>query len=180
MNFGLVKAEVKAETGSDSSLFWRLGGFTLGLVSAWGFHEFGHIIAAEATGTNWEWIWTHSDIRTPSNQDVQIVSMSGFWAEIISREIMFSPLFSRKSSYVVGWITWTIINPILYTMNYELGGSGGDLYEIDKSGGSARVFEALVVTHACLSYVRLMLDPEFQLYLNPNHGGGALVAQFHW
>lgn len=142
-------------------------GFASGILS----HEVGHYIVAKIEGMD--------NIRFRSTKVTyeydeyckskkRNVAFGGFGADILSSEILMSNdrLFPKDNSFVLGWLAWTMFEPISYTLRHELSSNGyGDLKDLEDTGVDARVVEAGLIAHGILTYYRLSKNPDFPLYV---------------
>ena len=164
----------------ESNKMWGLGKFVLGLGSGFVGHESGHYLAAAALHdldkTHWQWTYIQLEPRV-SDRDAGIIAVGGFSAEIISSEIILSvPAIKKDSLYILGWLAWDILNPIFYVIRHEMMGAKDDLALIEESSSETnkRITEAVILTHAAVSALRLFLNPEFGIVLNPTKGRATL------
>ncbi|MHC4639493.1 MAG: hypothetical protein ACYTBV_18655 [Planctomycetota bacterium] len=116
-----------------------------GIVSGFLIHEGGHALAAELTGTDMEWEW--GNINQPfeftenadSDTDGLIVNSAGFITQAAAAEIILRyDKIDKNDAFVRGIMTWSILNPIFYSIDYwfiqETNNKDGGNYEGDLQG----------------------------------------------
>lgn len=126
----------------------------------------------EEFGYNREWYWyawnkkTYSLKQNSDFRKIGIVATGGFGAEIVSSEIILatSSLKTTKGEinyFLLGWLTQTIANPILYVAVDNLSANSyGDLQTIEKYGGNhhkKNIVKTTIVIHAISVLLRTIL-----------------------
>jgi hypothetical protein len=98
--------------------------FTTGLIAAYALHETGHGIAAAATGTKMEWgIGTYNQPigfteQADTDTDGLLVHSAGLVTQVIGSEIVLRSDLNKNDAFVRGMMTWNVINPVLYAVDY--------------------------------------------------------------
>lgn len=119
--------------------------FTGGLLTAYAVHEAAHIIAGAATNTNMSWApGTYNqpigfNERAESNERGLIINASGLLAQTAASEtILRMDGIDKNSDFIRGVMTWNILNPIIYALDYWLIGKSniekGESYQGDLKG----------------------------------------------
>jgi hypothetical protein len=173
--------------------------FAAGMATAYLIHESGHIIAGRLTHTDMHF---HSfengqllsfDMHPESDSDGLWVSTAGLNAQLICSEaILRSRTVDRHDPFVRGMMTWNVINPVLYSLDYwflhkwnktENGHFQGDLqcveYYSDKH--DANLFALSVSLLALYDGYRFLkppnLDSKYRFNLSALPGGGAFFSR---
>ncbi len=169
------------------------GEFGLGLVAGFTAHEAGHQIVAWGYGDQINWSFNKNgqvlswfaNIR--NGEHLRNIALGGTLAEIISSEALLYSAARKDSPFVIGWLSWNIINPFLYVLCHELGGGYQDLETIQKNehGLNVRWVEAVKVGHALFTAYRLWNNPQFQeskirYYIGPSRDGIMAGIQYRW
>jgi hypothetical protein len=161
----------------DEGLTGRLGSvlkFSAGVVSAFMIHEGAHYLAAEMTGTGMDWelgnynqpisYTEHADNDT----DGAIVNSAGLVSQIIGSEIILQvDGIDKNDNFVRGMMTWNILNPIFYALDYwfihKTNNTTGNSYQGDIQGieyyassDAANVFAASMVAAAGIQGFRFL------------------------
>jgi hypothetical protein len=99
--------------------------YTGGIISAFLIHEGAHALVAGATGTDmtWEFGNYNQPIAFTENSDSDAqglaVNAAGLTAQAIGSEIILQvDAIDKNDAYVRGMMTWNIINPLLYAVDY--------------------------------------------------------------
>jgi hypothetical protein len=121
----LIALPSPAVFAEDASPFGSVLKFTGGVVSAFLIHETSHALVAAAMGKNLS--WKAGNYNQPISftesglSDAQGVALysAGLLSQVAGAEIILrSDRIDKNSSYVRGMMTWDIINPILYSLDY--------------------------------------------------------------
>ncbi len=98
-----------------------------GMVTAYSIHEGGHYLTALATDTKLEWeIGTYNQpigFTEKADNDTAgfLINSAGFVFQAGSAEILLQvDRINKNDAFVRGMMTWNIINPILYSLDYWL------------------------------------------------------------
>ena len=101
--------------------------FVGGMVTAFSLHEGGHALAGVITDTDMEWeLGTYNQpILFVENSDTRtdgfIINSAGFLFQTAGAEtILQVDKINKNDAFVRGMMTWNIINPILYALDYWL------------------------------------------------------------
>jgi len=117
----LVPCPAKADELSASAV----AKFTAGVLSSVMIHEGAHALVAAVTNTPMS--WEAGNYNQPiaftenatSNAKGVAVYSAGMAAQLISSEIILqSDSIDKSDAYVRGMMTWNILNPILYALDY--------------------------------------------------------------
>lgn len=155
-------------------------GFASGVLA----HETGHYLVAKAEGMDNVKIHPTKvtyEYDKYSKSAERNIAMAGFGADIIGSEIVMSndKLFPKDNNFVLGYLAWTMIEPLSYTLRHELSSNGyGDLKGLDETGIDARAVEVGLIAHAALTYYRLKKNPDFPLYVEA--GPDRVFANWKW
>ncbi len=179
----LVQAQT-AEKAKDFSLF--VAGLGTGLVN----HELGHQVIASVYGVHLDWQMKDNQptwfARSQDHEKLRNIALGGTAAEIVSSEIILNTKISKDDAFVIGWLAWNIVNPILYVVRHELGGGHGDLKTIQENsvGLNVRLVEGIKISHSLWTAYRLLNNKQFQSKINyffaPTAGGFMASLSYHW
>jgi len=179
--------------------------FSAGVVSAFMIHEGSHYLAAEMTGTDMDWELGNYNQpigyteKADNDTDGAIVSSAGLMSQVIGSEIVLDvDRIDKNDSFVRGMMTWNILNPIFYALDYWFihvtndstgdGGYQGDIKGIEhySSEQSANVFAASMVAIAGIQGYRFLKtqtwapdwlkDEDHCLSFAPVQSGGCLFS----
>lgn len=145
--------------------------FGMGYLSGHVAHELGHITTSDAFNvpmhivTDWNQFPPVYELVSPfaRRRNIEVEAEGGFMAEIVSSEIILATTNNLSwgndyDCYLLGWLTMTIADPILYTIRDQMTPGGwGDLQVIQEVGGNKRAVEAMVIAHSILTFARVML-----------------------
>jgi hypothetical protein len=99
--------------------------FTGGVISAFLIHEGAHALVAGVTDTDMTWEFGNYNqpiaFTEESDSDAAglAVNAAGLTAQAIGSEIILQvDAIDKNDAYVRGMMTWNIINPILYALDY--------------------------------------------------------------
>jgi hypothetical protein len=141
----LIALPSPAVFAEDASPFGSVLKFTGGVVSAFLIHETSHALVGAAMGKSLSWkagnynqpiSFTESGL---SNEQGVALYSAGLISQAAGAEIILrTDRIDKNSSYVRGMMTWDIINPILYCLDYWFfhisNRNGGDSYQGDLQG----------------------------------------------
>ena len=150
--------------------------FGAGFASGILFHEVGHYTVAKMEGM--DNVKQHPTKVTYkydkyNESKKRNIAFGGFVADVISSEILMSSdrLFPKDNFFVLGWLTWTMFEPISYTLRHEFSSDGyGDLKDLEDTRVNSRIVEATLIAHGILTYYRLSKNPDFPLYVRTSSG----------
>jgi hypothetical protein len=124
-----------------------VAGFAGGLATAFLIHEAAHALAAGMTDTSMDWdIGNYNQPigfteNADSDFDGFVVNASGLLVQVAGSEIILrTEKIDKNTAFVRGMMTWNILNPILYALDYwvfrisndeEEGSYKGDLEGIE-------------------------------------------------
>lgn len=177
MFFVSIPPVVYASELTPSAARWNLakkvglGG--LGFIAgAAGHYQLGHRLALAYTGSESEWHSFNSFTYYDDNDnDRAIVAGGGFMEQIISSEIILGfDEIPKDNAFVLGYMAWNILNPIVYTIarEFHIGNYGdgyGDLEVLDRSGWKAEYVEVAICAYALSSAWRLYSNKDFPLFV---------------
>ena len=178
--------------------------YSAGFASAFMIHEGGHLLAAEATGTDISWETgnynqplTYTE-EASNDTDGFIVSASGLVTQAIGSEIILQmDSIDKNDAFVRGMMHWNIINPILYSLDYwffrKTNSKNGDSYQGDIQGieyysneTTANIFAASLVAIAGIQGFRFLKtqdwaadwfeDEDHRLSFAPTASGGLALS----
>lgn len=165
----IIVSSVNVNAGAvkEGSLFFA--GMCAGLAG----HEGGHWLTAKMYGEKAELgllngqipcVWT-----TGEGTALQNIALGGFAAEIATSEALLYTKAPKDNSFVIGWLTWNILEPLTYILRHEViyhGKGYGDLQLIDDhdQNRSLKVehVEIAISAHALFTAYRLWKNEEFQ------------------
>ena len=103
-----------------------------------------------------------------------IVAMGGFGAEVISSEVILASSSLKHGDgeinyYLLGWLTMTVLNPIIYTVwTNNNNRSMDDFKGLAAAGNNERLVKGFMLTHAAITALRIFLklntNDNFQVY----------------
>ena len=95
------------------------------MVTAFSLHEGGHELAALCTDTEMEWeVGTYNQPLlfledSDNHTDGFILNSAGFIVQAVSAEtILQVDRINKNDAFVRGMMTWNLINPVLYALDY--------------------------------------------------------------
>ena len=192
----------------DEDLSAQLGEvfkFSAGVASAFMIHEGAHYLAGEMTGTDIDWeVGNYNQPigfteKAENDTDGVIVNSAGLVSQAIGSEIILQvDRIDKNDNFVRGMMTWDILNPIFYALDYWFihisndstgdGGYQGDIRGIEhySSQKSANVFAASMVAIAGIQGYRFLKtqdwapawlkDEAISLSFAPVESGGCLLG----
>jgi hypothetical protein len=192
----------------DENLSAQLGEFlkfSAGVVSAFMIHEGAHYLAAEMTGTDMDWELGNYNQpigfteQASNDTDGAIVNSAGLVSQVIGSEIILQvDRIDKNDNFVRGMMTWNILNPVFYALDYWFihitndstgeGGYQGDIKGIEhySSEKSAGVFAASMVAIAGIQGYRFLKTQDWapdwltneahSLSFAPVESGGCLFS----
>jgi len=157
-------------------------GFGTGFFAGFVGHELGHSVVAEIEDVDITWSGSDWRTHTEKKSEVRNISLGGFAEQILSSEIILGcDKIPKDNAFVLGYMAWNIINPIIYTLKNETRSGGhGDLKTIDKSGLNSEYVELVIVGHALLSAYRLYKKPEFPFFIKATHQELIIGLAWRW
>jgi hypothetical protein len=136
---------ISANAGEEENNYHNVLKYFGGIVSGFLIHEGAHALAAGLTDTDMEWQW--GNINQPfeftenadSDKDGLIINSAGFITQAAAAEfILRYDKIDKNDAYVQGIMTWCILNPIFYTIDYwfiqETNNKDGGDYKGDLQG----------------------------------------------
>ena len=126
MLFFLMALNVSQAFGEDDSITpSSLIKFSAGVISGFLIHEGAHLLVAEVTGTEMD--WEIGDYNQPigfsehADSDAKGVAINsaGLVTQAIGAEVVLQvDRIDKNDAYWRGMMTWDILNPILYALDY--------------------------------------------------------------
>ena len=111
----------------ESSVFGSVVAFTGGVFSAFMIHEASHAAAARVVGTKLSWeignynqpiAFAECGCKLSNSKGFALYS-AGLVSQAVASEIILrSNRIDKDSAFVRGMMTWNILNPILYSLDY--------------------------------------------------------------
>jgi len=179
--------------------------FSAGVVSAFMIHEGAHYLAGEMTGTDIDWeVGNYNQPigyteQAENDTDGVIVNSAGLVSQVIGSEIILQvDRIDKNDNFVRGMMTWNILNPVFYALDYWFiritndrtgdGGYQGDIQGIEhySSEQSANVFAASMMAIAGIQGYRFLKtqdwapdwfkDESHSLSFAPVQSGGFLFS----
>jgi hypothetical protein len=148
IGFAAILLNANPARCQDEYLSARLGPvlkFSTGVVSAFMIHEGAHYLAAEMTGTNMDWELGNYNqpiaFTEEANNDTDgfIVNSAGLVSQVVGSEIILQvDSIDKNDNFVRGMMTWNILNPIFYALDYwfihKTNSKNGNSYQGDIQG----------------------------------------------
>lgn len=146
---------------------WNLtkkgAGFGAGILAGAVGHYGAHWIMMKGLNVDNEWDSPKSyRYYTDSPQKSALIAEAGFLSQIIGTEIVLGwDKIPKDNYFVLGYLTWNIANPIIYTLAREFkisnfGDGYGDLENLDNAGIKAEYVEVVIVGQAVFALGRLL------------------------
>lgn len=143
--------------------------FIAGMVAGLANHEAGHLLVGEYYNEHLKWniLEREWSIKTSSTgTSLRNIALGGFAAQIVSSETLLYSKAPKDNSFVIGWLFWNIVEPLVYVARHELGGGYGDLklidnYDQDRSLKVEHV-EIAISAQALWTAYRLWKNEDFQ------------------
>ena len=153
-----------------SSVMKFAGGITAGFL----IHEGGHAFVGWVTGTDMD--WEYGDINQPfkftedtdSDAAGLAINAAGLVSQAVAAEaVLRVDSINKNDAFVRGFMAWSVLNPILYTIDYwfihRTNKKEGDKYQGDLQGierysnkTTANGFAVGIVAVACSQGYRFM------------------------
>ena len=131
--------------GEEETTYTSVLKFCAGIVAAFSIHEGGHALVGWVTGTDMDWRW--GDMNQPlqftedadSDADGAAINMAGLISQAIGAEVILQvDKIDKNDAFVQGMMTWNILNPIFYALDYwfchKTNRIDGNTYEGDLAG----------------------------------------------
>lgn len=141
----LVFKPTCANAGEEDITFTSILKFSAGIIAGFSIHEGGHALVASVTDTDMDWEW--GDLNQPleftedadSDSKGAAINSAGLISQAIGAEVILQvDKIDKNDAFVRGMMTWNIINPILYAMDYwfihKTNNNDGDNYQGDIEG----------------------------------------------
>ena len=163
------------------------GKFGAGIAAGIAGHELGHYAVGKLQGMDNVRIrpfkTTYSYEKYDESKDRNFL-LGGFASDIIGSEIVMSndKLFPKDNNFVLGYLAWTMFEPISYTLRHEFGweGENGDLRGLEETGMNVEYLEIGMIAHSALTYYRLRHNPSSPLYVEASPSKVLLGAKWEF
>jgi len=142
---GLAVAGGYANAGKEDITFTSILKFSAGIIAGFSIHEGGHALVACVTDTDMD--WRRGNINQPleftedadSDAKGAAINSAGLISQAIGAEVILQvDKIDKNDAFVRGMMTWNILNPILYAMDYwflhKTNRNDGDTYQGDMAG----------------------------------------------
>lgn len=160
----------------------KTGGFFGGLAAGLISHELlGHETMAKLEGADMHWNGTKwSTNASPSA--LRNIAMAGFGAQVLSTEILLGvDAIPKDNSFVLGWLTYNILNAVYYTAADSLQKGGcGDFETLRNNGTNTDLVKIGLLAHAALSAYRIYKNPKFIPYVEFSRNELVLGLTWRW
>jgi hypothetical protein len=178
--------------------------FTAGILASAAMHETAHALVAAATDTNLTWkVGNYNQPiafteNAASNSKGVAVYSAGLIAQLICSEIILDvDSINKNDAFVRGMMTWNILNPILYSLDYWVfrisNQQNGNTYQGDLAGiehysseGTAQAFAMGITAIAAFQGYRFLKTQDWapdwlkavpdEVNLLPLSSGGAMLT----
>jgi len=178
--------------------------FTAGVLASAAVHETAHALVAAATDTNMTWkVGNYNQPlafteNAASNSKGVAVYSAGLIAQLICSEIILDvDSIDKNDAFVRGMMTWNILNPILYALDYWVfrisNQQNGNTYQGDLAGiehysseGAAQAFAVGITAIAAFQGYRFLKTQDWapdwlkavpdEVSLLPLRSGGAMLT----
>jgi len=141
--FGFLPSQANA--GGDEITFGSALKFSAGIASGFLIHEGSHAVVAGLTNTDMTWKWgtLNQPFAFTENADTNwkgfLVNSAGLISQSVGAEIILDcKKIDKNDAFVRGMMTWNILNPLLYSLDYWVIHStnkiNGDHYQGDLAG----------------------------------------------
>jgi hypothetical protein len=114
-----------ASAGEDGITFGSTLKFSAGIVSAFLIHEGSHAVVAGLTNTDMDWKMgtLNQPFSFTENADTNwkgfVVNSAGLISQSVGAEIILDcKKIDKNDAFVRGMMTWNILNPLLYSLDY--------------------------------------------------------------
>lgn len=172
-------------TAARISVAKKTAGFVAGLASGFLLHEAGHEIVGLVEGVHMSWSggfdprWT---AYTNDHEKLRRVAIAGFGAEIVSAEIILGvDAIPKDNAFVLGVLTYAILNPVIYLLRDNLQHGGyGDYETLRNNGANVDLIKVGMLAHAALSAYRLYKNPKFIPYVQVTKNEIAMGLTWRW
>jgi hypothetical protein len=125
--FTLIFHMPYASAEQDGTNYRSVLKFCSGIVAAFSIHELSHAVVAELTNTKIRWeAGTYNQpigFTEYANSDLKgfTLNSAGLLSQAIGSEIVLRrDGINKNNPFVQGFMTWNILNPILYSLDYWL------------------------------------------------------------
>ncbi len=147
--------------------------FALGVGSGYVIHEAAHQAVAEVNGTPFKWkkgfgsTWVTSN-NTSDSERYELAS-AGLGSQILSSEIILnSKSIPKDSEYVIGILTFNVLNALLYVVSDGVMNphdNYGDIEMMDKAGLDRDYVGTFLVVHSLYTIYRAYYKTDIPAYM---------------
>lgn len=164
---------------ADSDLS-KTSKFMLGATTGLVIHEAGHFAAIKLTGTKGTW-------ESPvcfrfKNKPSPVVASAGIIANMATTEIILNTNTDKDNWYILGLLTFSILEPIVYVFRDQTGHNAPDIESMHKGGLSRDIVIPVIFGHTIFSTYRVFTKNKLPLNvkfkINRNRCGVVFVASF--
>ncbi|MBI3354178.1 MAG: hypothetical protein HY034_04750 [Nitrospirae bacterium] len=147
--------------------------FALGVGSGYVIHEASHQAVAEVNGTPFKWkkgfgsTWVTSN-NTSESERYELAS-AGLGSQVLSSEIILnSKSIPKDSEYVIGILTFNVVNALLYVVSDGImkpHDNYGDIEMMDKAGLDRDYVCTFLVVHSLYTIYRAYYKTDIPAYM---------------
>lgn len=147
------------KTGSAFTAGFLTGGFC--------HYHIGHRTMSKVFNVDMDWSAVNKWTAQGEPKKMRFLAVGGFAEQLLSSEIIINwDKIPKDNPFFLGWLTWNIAHPIIYTLVHETHPGGyGDLRTFEKNGGNDEFLESFLIAHSIFTAYRLWKNPEFPLFL---------------
>lgn len=167
-------------TAARISVAKKAGGFIAGAIAGLASHELGHEVVARFEGADMHWSGTSWSTDT-SPSALRNIAIAGFGAQVLSTEVILGvDAIPKDNAFVLGWLTFNILNTVQYAAMDSLQGGHGDFETLRKNGANTDLVKIGLLAHAALSAYRLYKNPKFIPYVQATKNELVLGLAWRW
>jgi hypothetical protein len=172
-------------TAARIDVIKKVVGFAAGWQCGLLFHEAGHAVAARLENVGMDWSdmsdprWT---AQTDNKSKLRVIAAAGYGAEVFSSEVILGAnVIPKDNAFILGWLAFDILNPLIYTLRDSLEKGGyGDMETLRNSGVNTDIVKVALLAHAALSAYRLYENPKFIPYVSATQSKIVLGLSWRW
>ncbi|MFZ3091635.1 MAG: hypothetical protein WA240_13570 [Nitrospirota bacterium] len=147
--------------------------FALGIGSGYVIHEAAHQAVADINGTPFKWkagsggTWVSSSNTTDSER--YELASAGLGSQILSSEIILnSKSIPKDSEYVIGMLTFNVVNALIYVVSDGImypNDNHGDIEVMDKAGLDKDYVSTFLIVHSLYTIYRAYYKTDIPAYM---------------
>lgn len=147
--------------------------FALGVGSGYVIHEAAHQAVAEVNGTPFKWqkgfgsTWVTSN-NTSDSERYELAS-AGLGSQVLSSEIILNTKkIPKDSEYVIGILTFNVLNALLYVVSDGImnpNDNYGDIEMMDKAGLDREYVNTFLIVHSLFTIYRAYYKTDIPAYM---------------